>query len=52
MSAAFLIMNYWWMDARFWAVIASSRMLRRIEWKIVSENNAASIFKALAGPSS
>jgi hypothetical protein len=38
------------MGARFWAVIASFRMLRRIEWKIISENNGASIFKALAGP--
>jgi hypothetical protein len=49
---AFLIINYWWMDARFWAVIASSRMLRRVEWKIFSKNNAASLFRALAGPSS
>jgi hypothetical protein len=40
------------MDARFWAIVASSRMLRRFEWKIVSENNTASLFSALAGPSS
>jgi hypothetical protein len=48
MSAAFLIINYWWMDARFWVVIASSRMLRRVEWKIFSENNDAFLFRALA----
>jgi len=41
-----------WMDARIWAVIASSKMLHRVEWKIVSENNAVIFFMALAGPSS
>jgi len=52
MPAAFSIIKYWWMDARFWAVIVSSRMLHLVEWKIVSENNAVSLFMALAGRSS
>ena len=55
MSAALLIINYWWKDTRYRAVIASYRMLRRVEWKIVgdvSENNTASLSRALAGTSS